>query len=63
MGRNYHQSWPHLAVMIKILLSIISEASDLVKNQRAIESTLIQVTEQLTDIDELLTEHSIKNKN
>ena len=49
--------------MIKILLSIISEASDIVKNQRAIESTLIQVKEQLTDIDELLTKHSIKNKN
>jgi len=49
--------------MIKTLLSIIAEASDIINDLQYRESTLIQIREEFSEIDDLLTKHSIKNKN
>lgn len=49
--------------MIKTLLSIISEASDVINDLKKSGSILIQIQEEFSDIDDLLTKHSIKNKN
>ena len=49
--------------MIKTLLSIIAEASDIITDLQSREATLIQIREDFSDIDELLTKHSITNKN
>jgi len=49
--------------MIKTLLSIIAEASDIINELKSVESNLIQIKEEFSDIDDLLTKHSITNKN